>query len=83
MQMTSNLQSDQHLVSPDNQNLDIQNHRRAATFLAKAARLHLEAAKQRLEGNLEKVAECTLVAQDLLLRVAEMQKDDMRRLELN
>lgn len=75
MAFTSNLSSHQHQESAENQNLDILNHRRVATFLTKAARLHMEAAKQRLKGDFKKVAECTSGAQDLLFRVTEMQKE--------
>lgn len=72
MQMTLNIKSDQYPELSDNQNMDILNHRKAATFLVKAARLHMEAAKQRMEGNSDKVTECTLVAKYLLHRVSDM-----------
>lgn len=71
MQMTLNIKSDQYQEVSDNQSMDILNHRKAATFLVRAARLHMEAAKQRLAGNPDKVTECTLVAKYLLHRVTE------------
>lgn len=82
MQWISNFQPDEHIQSQNSLGMHILNHRRAATLLTKAARLHLEAAKQRMEGNLGEVAECMQGAQDLLLKVTVMQQDDMRRFEL-
>lgn len=76
MQTTSNHTSYQQMKSADNQDRDILNHRKAATFLAKAVRLHMEAAKQRMEGNREKEAECSQLSQELLFKVTEMQKED-------
>ncbi len=59
-------------------NKGIENHKKAATHFAAAAKCHLDAAKHHEDGNHEKAAKCTIEAHGHACIAKEAQKEDVK-----
>lgn len=80
---TSGLKQDQKIAqkaTPASINQkDVENHRTAATHFEAAAKNHLNAAKHHEEGNHEKAAQCTVVAQGHVNLADKAQRKDAQQ----